>query len=144
VPGLTPVDAAVGYPVGAERVVVVVGGGLLVVVGGRVVVVVGGVVAVVGRVVVARRIVEVDVVEAPNRTSSPQSDWHAVSASAVKATPTRVERAIVVLGPGVARPLSRRYDPFPSSTVPPRFVCPPAPVEPTIVSGVPVLAAGSA
>jgi hypothetical protein len=117
---------------------------LLVVVVGRVVVVVGGVVVVVGRVVVARWVVEVDVVEAPNRTSSPQSDWHAVSANAVKATPTRVERAIVVLGPGVAGSLSHRHDSFPSSTVPPRFVCPPAPVEPTIASGVRVLAAGAA
>jgi hypothetical protein len=91
-----------------------------VVVVGRVVVVVGRVVVVVGRLVVDRRVVEVDVVVAePDRTLPPQSDEHAASpSSANRATPTRMERANVVVGLDMARfsPIDMIH--FPSGTVP--------------------------
>jgi hypothetical protein len=97
----------------------------------RVVVVVGRVVVVVGRVVVDRRVVEVDVVVAePDRTLPPQSDEHAASPSrADRATPTRVERANVVVSLDMARFSLIDVIHFPGGTVPRRVVrldvCPP-------------------
>jgi hypothetical protein len=124
---------------GAGAVVVV---GRVVVVVGRVVVVVGRVVVVVGRVVVDRRVVGVDVVAEPDRTLPPQSDEHAASPSrADRATPTRVERANVVVSLDMVRFLPIDLDPFPSGTAPQRHnpqrvvrlvVCPPAQLSTTL------------
>jgi hypothetical protein len=84
---------------------------------GRVVVVVGGVVVVVGRLVVDRRVVGVDVVVAePARRLPPQSDEHAASPSrADRATPTRMERANVVVSLDMARfsPIDVVHSPAP-------------------------------
>jgi hypothetical protein len=87
---------------GAGAVVVV---GPVVVVVGRVVVVVGRVVVVVGPVVVDRRCVGVDVVVAePDRRLPPQSDEHAASPSRANGvTPTRMERANMVVSLDMAR-----------------------------------------
>src|SRR5262245_13396215 len=120
---LPPSGATVVMLAGAVGVRVV--GGLLVVVVGRIAVVVGPVVVVAGRVVLGRCGVDV-VVERPWGSLISQLAVHDVSTSPVNATPTRVMRPIVFLGPGVAR-LSHRRDPLPSSTVPPRFACPPTP-----------------
>jgi hypothetical protein len=91
---------------------------------GSVVVVVGRVVVVVGRLVVDRRVVEVDVVVAePDRRLPPQSDEHAASASrADRATPTRMERANVVVSLDMARFSPIDVIHFPSGTVPQRVV----------------------
>jgi hypothetical protein len=111
---------------GAGAVVVV---GRAVVVVGRVVVVVGGIVVVVGRLIFDRSGVEVDVVVAePDRRLSPQSDEHAASPSrADRATPTRMERANVVVSLDSFSPIDVIH--FPSRTVPQRIVrldeCPP-------------------
>jgi hypothetical protein len=92
---------------------VVVAGAVVVVVG-RVVVVVGRVVVVVGRVVVGRCDV---VVERPGGSLTSQLAVHEASIStAVRTTPTRVERESVPLGRGVARLLNQRPDRFRSST----------------------------
>jgi hypothetical protein len=109
--------------------------GRVVVVVGRVVVVVGRVVVVVGRLVVDDRVVEVDVVAAePARTLPPQSDEHAVNPSRVgRATPTRVERANVVVSLDMVRFVPIDLDPpaapLPRDTIRQRVVrlvvCPP-------------------
>ena len=92
-------DEAVGYPVGAGRVVVggwVVGGVVLVVVG-------GGVVVVLGRVVVVGGAVEVVVEEAVRRLL-PQSDRHAGNtAVASRAKPAAPRRASLAVGLDTAR-----------------------------------------
>jgi len=116
---------------------VVVVGGLLVVVVGRVAVVVGRAVVVV-RVVLGRRGVDV-VVERPEVSLISQPVVHEVSTSTtVRATPTRVERESVPLGPAVAPLLNQRRDIFRSSTtkLPRNLGVSASPVTPTITSTV--------
>jgi hypothetical protein len=109
-------------------VVVVVGGAvvvvvIVVVVAGAVVTVVRRVVVVVGRVVVGRCGVDV-VVERPGSLTSQLAVHEASTSTAVRATPTRVERESVPLGPGAARLLNQRPDRFRSSTTKlPRSLC---------------------
>ena len=106
------------------------------------VVVVGRVVVVVGRLVVDRRVVEVDVVVGePDRTLPSQSDEHAASPSrADRVTPTRVERANVVVSLDMVRFLPIDLDPpaapLPRDTIRQRVgrlvVCPPAQLSTTL------------